>query len=1221
MKLKNHTGPSGVPLGGLGVGYFEINPRGKITRNCLNNIHKSFVDSPAGFLVGVYDGANAVRLQRDNASIYGMKGYADSYYTGLWPTVAIDFENSNAGVANMGFSAFSGVVAQNVKDSSLPVVYYEVKLVNRNDTAQEMSAILTWGDGIGRGIRDTSVKMPANLDGESSEWRDMDVPATYAKGVTVENGGVAYTGVMQYAKDQLLPQKATFQNYNTRFMILAENTADSTVTILKQFSVNDHAALSGYIKNGKLTGYDEKEVPLSGAASGGARKTESGSAVSIMTKVAANSSKTVRFMVTWFMPEITREQYASMNKMEGCDYNKYYHNFFSSIEELTAYAIDARASIKAGIAEWQLPLLESSLPVWLIFKQINSGYTLYTNGVLNKRGNFSTLEGEMGGYGGTMDQKMSSHPFYEKLFPSLNLEENLQFANVTGANGEIQHFDVHYYHGMSDSDPENTTNPTPAGSMIDNAGAWMVQMWNYYVQTGDDSYLAEHYNVMKTSMDFIQTKYAKETHIPNYNTTYDDYSHPDILIFSGIVWLTMLGIAADWANIIGMYEDAKTWKNESPLVSSDVEQLYGVHFPDLGLGGYYAFGSTPDYISSKSENGSIKSEIMFSGAMAGQFISRYSGRGDVIPYEQYVSHMNTFLRTSIQGSNDYYAPKVYNLRTGQSLDNSGSRCWPFYLDSYGGMAAIQAGYLEDGLEVLEHTMLVHLNMGYMWSQNLWNPAYATYMTAPVCWFIGDVLAGAALDVPNKTITLGPSCPADEGVGLGDSLRITLYYPQYWAEVNYQPNAGVFTYSILKTFYVEGESPIEISKVIAAPAGIASNKAKTIRLCEPFIVKEGAVLNLSSNVAEFQGITHEKRLAPAESYVTPTPGKIANGSGLEATISYGEGITSAFTAKEVNFRFNQDNLPAEGVTDAYTLTLSGRILPHYGQKYQLILEYSGNEGDLSLSFNGEAITDYATTIDAIESKQFTPTEGCRLLVYTVDLQADAFYNVSITYQGDVTNGDNVLRFLWWSTTQNMGLVIKERLYAPLYATEWMRGLDYESSNASPEGDHMAYTEQDKYALYTGIDFGSGANSYTFEIMAGAPANDISKGGRLEIHRKDTTDELLGILEFTPTGGWDNYQKFAAKINSAQSLVGMQDICLVFKPESTFLFNYTVFRFVAHDAVDQTAEEESISQDSISTAKKHKKKLLVGAAIAAAATGIAIGAGAVAAILLAKKKKKK
>ncbi len=1161
MILENQIGPSGVPLGGLGVGYYEIDPTGRVTRTCINNIHISFVDTPDGFLVGVYDGSTAVRLQRDNQTVYGMKGYADSYYTGLWPKVTLEFENSGAEVSDMGFSAYSGVVAHNIKDSSLPVVYYEVKLYNDSDTTKDMSAILTWGDIIGRGIRDNTEETVSNWAGDAPNWRDMATPATYAKGVTLDADTATYVGVLQYAKEPLLPNTATFQNYNNAFMILAEQTADADITILKRFGVDDQSALSSYVENGALSDYDEDEVALSSADPDGNRVTESGSAVAVSVPVEAGQTRIVRFAVSWFMPEITGEQYAEMRMLENGDYNKYYHNDFSTIEELTAYAIDRRGYILGGIDEWQSPILEGSLPDWLKFKQINSGYTLYTNGVLNKRGNFSTLEGEMGGLGGTMDQKMSSHPFYEKLFPMLNMQENRQFANVTGAEGEIQHFDVHYYHGMSDSDPNNTVNPTPNGSMIDNGGAWMVQMWNYYRQTGDSTYLTTYYNVMKTTMSFMMTKYGEGTHFPNYNTTYDDYSHPEMLIFSGVVWMNMLDIAADWATLMGEDADAAAWEAELPVVAAEVDLLYGEHQSELGLEGFYAFGTTPDYIASNGETGEIKSDIMFSGAMAGQFISRYSGLGDIVPFDQFVSHMKTFLVTSIQKTNDYYAPKVYNIRTDQNLDMTASSCWPFYLDSYGGMAAIQAGYLADGLTVLYHTMRVHLNLGYMWSQNLWTPGYATYMTAPVSWFLNDVLAGSALDVPTGALTLGPSCVASVGIGVGDELRVTLYYPKYWAEIKYCPAEGVFTYTITKTFYDEGEQPIAISNVVAAPAGIATAEASTIMLDAPFAIVRGAVLDLSAHIAQFEGETLDKVLEPVGDYEPPKPGVAANGSGLRATVC-ADGVEDAFIVPTVDLHYTKDAPPTDGVTGEYTLYLAGKLLPRYGQKYQLILEYAGETSDPEIYLDGQRITDYGTDLGDVESQQFTPTPDCKLIVYTVELKGDAFYPIEIRYAGDLNRGENTLRLLWWSTTQTMGTVIKERLYPPTGPGEWINGAHYTNSTAKIEGDHMAYTTAGSYALYSGIDFGTTEEkTFIFRIYAGAPDSEVSKGGMLEIRQGGASGKLLGKLNFTPTAGWADYQLFETTLTFDQPPVGTQDICLVFRPTANFLFNYTEWSIVA------------------------------------------------------------
>ncbi|MBR4000205.1 MAG: hypothetical protein IKI93_17900, partial [Clostridia bacterium] len=866
MKIRNLPGPSGVPLGGTGVGYFEISPDGKLTRNCVGNIHRSIIDTPKGFFCAVYDGRKAVRLQRDGNTEYGMTAFENSEYTGLWPRMELEFDKDGERAA---FSAFSGAVSHDVKNSSLPAVYFTVKLTNTSDEKRIMSAVISWGDQIGRGLRDTDRDDLADFNGDSDAWHDMAYPDTFADAafVTAEQG--SYAGIRQYAKDRIIPKRATFQNYNSEFVLLGESGENRCVTALKSYDVNDGSAFASFVKNGKLSDLTCGEVSLSKAEDGRERHITNASAVCVTAEVEPGECEEVRFVLTWFMPEFTDEDYASMRRFAQCDYGKYYHRYFSDIDSLTEYAINSRDGIYAGIMAWQKPILDSTLPEWMRFKLINSGYTLYTNGVLNKKGNFSTLEGEMGGYGGTMDQKMSSYVFYEKFFPELNLAENLQYANVTGAHGEIQHFDVHYYYGMSDSDPEHRENPTPAGSMTDNTGSWMMQMWNHYRHTGDFTLLKKYYDVMKTSMAFIQSKCPEGTHIPSYNTTYDDYHHPPVMIYSAPVWLLMLKIGAKWAEVYGDSETAEAYLREYELASADTAVLYGDWNEDHPA--YYAFGSDGEFIRSKGKNGHAETDVMFSGAMAGQFMSRYLGLGDVIPFGSFVSHIKAFLETSVQNSRDYYAPKVYNIRTEQDMDNDGSRCWPFYLESYGAMAAVTAGYADDGMKIQKHVMEVDLRLGFMWTRNLWNRGYVTYMTAPVTWMIGDVLAGCAVDIPDRTLTLG--C-VYEGV-------IPLNYPNFSAVLTNQD--GKMTFAVAETF---SEDCGVIEKIRINPVGKAYEEGMNIDLVNPFVIEKGAVLDLSDYRAAFAGTTYPSMLRPVEKYERPKPERPALGAGLDAEIRSG-----------------------------------------------------------------------------------------------------------------------------------------------------------------------------------------------------------------------------------------------------------------------------------------------------------------------------------------------
>ncbi len=120
-------------------------------------------------------------------------------------------------------------------------------------------------------------------------------------------------------------------------------------------------------------------------------------------------------------------------------------------------------------------------------------------------------------------------------------------------------------------------------------------------------------------------------------------------------------------------------------------------------------------------------DIMFSGMLAGQMLSRHAGWGDLpgVPWHAVVSSMHQQLATHVACSYNFYPPKVYNLSTMSSALDPGNHneasTWPFYLESYTAAAAIQAGFLEDGLDLIRHIGLLNLRLGLGWAQNLWNP--------------------------------------------------------------------------------------------------------------------------------------------------------------------------------------------------------------------------------------------------------------------------------------------------------------------------------------------------------------------------------------------------------------------------------------------------------------------------------------------------------------------
>ena len=58
---------------------------------------------------------------------------------------------------------------------------------------------------------------------------------------------------------------------------------------------------------------------------------------------------------------------------------------------------------------------------------------------------------------------------------------------------------------------------------------------------------------------------------------------------------------------------------------------------------------------------------MFSGQLAGQFLSRYLGWGDVFPTADVKASVLAQLESNIAHSPDFYAPKVWSLKENKAM--------------------------------------------------------------------------------------------------------------------------------------------------------------------------------------------------------------------------------------------------------------------------------------------------------------------------------------------------------------------------------------------------------------------------------------------------------------------------------------------------------------------------------------------------------------------------
>ncbi len=841
LALRDHIGPTGVPLGGIGAGCFDLAPDGQFTRIGVNNTFDILKDETGkGFFLALWEKsakdrpAAVRRLVRDSQTFLGMKGMDHTVYHGLFPRATMTFSQDNGPFFNVRTSlhAWSGLVPQNVKDSSLPVVWFDVTLANTSPRPVEASVAFSWSDIIGRGIRDVENldKVPERaFSVHDTKWIVM--PKASTKAESFASGD--WKGVRQFANKPIQPKKFTFQNYNTDAVIIAEQQKDAQISFLPAYEIRKgDEAWQSFRQDGVFAATADT-VTL--AQDGGPAMA---SAVAIKAKLKGGEKRTLRFMVAWYMPEMEPDrQNGHPRSYSGkADYSRYYHNYFKNIQSLADYATAEGQRILQQTQEWQTPVLESNLPDWLKFKLINCGYTLYSNTMLNKGGDFTVMEGGMGGLAGTMDQRLVAHPVYQKFFTQLDRSEMQMFADSQGPKGDIMHFCGAYYVGMMSA--KGGPSPTANSSMTDNSCAWIIQLAKDYQQTGDLEYLKRNADYLRKSLAYLKTKLIGQTGILGGAQTYDDRPHPEMFSYLASVYLTTLQagqIAAEALGDAAMAEDCK----KQYLVSQAAFIKY------LWNGRFFAYGCDPD-------GSNRDDDVLFTGQIPSQFVSRYCGWDDTIPLDMTQAALVSQFKTSLSYAPDYYAPKYFDLKMQSAIDIPGSQCFPFQLECFTAMAAIQTGYVADGLDIMKHIQLVNLRKGWTWSQNIWNPAELTYMSAPVTWFITDVLSGAALDIPSGTLTLGPVALPGE-----DSLSIPLYFPRFWAQLDCQPASGKASLRITKTF---GEENLVIRTIKGMPAGVASSAAVR-QAITPFTVKQGAVLDLSPYLKTISGSVSHRAVLP------------------------------------------------------------------------------------------------------------------------------------------------------------------------------------------------------------------------------------------------------------------------------------------------------------------------------------------------------------------------
>lgn len=277
--IVNEHWNSGVPLGGIGVGKVEIYPDGWFGRATVNHNWDRPTKALAGALaiVAIKDGGKLI--QRTLRMPAAAKGYNDLIpnvakvaYRGTFPSAELMFRDPALPV-KVDLHAWSSLIPNNAKDSSLPVAHLDYTVTNPSKRPLKVTLALGWPNYLGYGGRQGN-----------GEWTSL--AGNYE---VAANAGIA-KGLLFKTRQTYRTQR---QNVVGEYFMGVVNP-DATLQQMPTFDPHTRPLF--------INAFDKLTVRGFREFAGALPVTEPCGAVAVTIDIEPGRSKTIPFIVAWAMP-------------------------------------------------------------------------------------------------------------------------------------------------------------------------------------------------------------------------------------------------------------------------------------------------------------------------------------------------------------------------------------------------------------------------------------------------------------------------------------------------------------------------------------------------------------------------------------------------------------------------------------------------------------------------------------------------------------------------------------------------------------------------------------------------------------------------------------------------------------------------------------------------------------------------------------------------------
>lgn len=785
--------PNGVQLGGLGTGRVELGAGGRITMAGITNNWQRLLAGLEGAFFSLHvQGAGSSQfhmLQAD--ALEGQPGMAVTYH-GLHPVAQVQYRAATCPVA-VDLTAFTPLVPHDVTASTLPGAVFAFRLHNPTAGAVTLKLGFSWEHLLGcGGTGQRGMALQTNRTGNVIEpWTS---PHGHGLGLLFTGGNPAQLpntrGEMVLAVAAPAARVWAYNMWN----VLADRPAVLTALAEGQeperFDAGAHAEVTACAaaKAAKPPSWDDPDPRFSGARTGLEGAVHPAGILGVELTLEPGASAEIPFVLAWHTP--THITSAAPAHDHGHFYTRHFNSAGAVAEHLLTnwprHLTETRA-----LAEF---VTQSDLPTWLAEKLINDNTVQSSNTIVTRGGDLYTLEASpmMFGALGTLDQRLVSHPAFSLFYPELNRTELRTFARLQAPDGSLPHFNGNAHVALGSAAVEYGVTGWP-----DLACSFIIQCYRDWTETGDSAFYQEMLPSLWRAADWLLAADQDGDGVPEGGSSWDIEHYPGCFIATATLWLGTLRVLEACAR-------RGTETARLPVLSAALAKASAT------VAGMW---NGTSYLKNFDSRTGAKSDDVFLGQLAGEWVVRQLGLAPVLPPEHVATVLATIYR--LHGDRTRYPLMPIQVQPDGTLPDRkyAWHAWPQY-----GLVFVDCLALHTGAEPAALASLAAFDHVVRevnqtpWATTLWHDARTGepdfgsfigrdwYMNTAASWFALSALTGFTADEPAATVTMGPYLAPGQ-----TTARYPVITPRYWAYLTITRTAAGRTVTLTPVRIFRGNS--------------------------------------------------------------------------------------------------------------------------------------------------------------------------------------------------------------------------------------------------------------------------------------------------------------------------------------------------------------------------------------------------------------------------------